>query len=133
MDCAFNETGSVIIRLPLAVSVLGTSHLTTTCHGCFLTPSEKEILLASGNLSSKTVRVKLSRCSGCKTLHYCSRVRHFPFYGFTLLGSSDKKKLIFRMIEQNRNVNWQIGQSTSKNARPFLDCALCIIRPTPTG
>ncbi|KIR51881.1 hypothetical protein I315_05517 [Cryptococcus gattii Ru294] len=69
------KAGSVIIRLPPAVSVLGTSHLTTTCHGCFLTPSEKEILLASGNLSSKTVRVKLSRCSECKTLHYCSRVR----------------------------------------------------------
>ncbi|KAE8541589.1 hypothetical protein D1P53_001757 [Cryptococcus gattii VGV] len=48
------KPGSVIIRLPPAVSVLGTSHLTTTCHGCFLTPSEKEILLASGNLSSKT-------------------------------------------------------------------------------
>ncbi|KIR27800.1 hypothetical protein I309_03427 [Cryptococcus deuterogattii LA55] len=63
------KSGSVIIRLPLAVSVLGTSHLTTTCHGCFLTPSEKEILLASGNLSSKTVRVKLSRCSGYWSIH----------------------------------------------------------------
>lgn len=67
------KPGSRIMRLPPSVSVLGTPHLTTTCHGCFLTPSEKEIFLASGNISGKTVRVKLSRCSKCKTLHYCSR------------------------------------------------------------
>ncbi|ODN76466.1 hypothetical protein L198_08061 [Cryptococcus wingfieldii CBS 7118] len=69
------KPGSRILKTPTATSVLSTPHLTTTCHGCFLTPSEKKIILASSGkgIDSAGANVKLNRCSGCKTLHYCSR------------------------------------------------------------
>ncbi|ODN95670.1 hypothetical protein I350_08387 [Cryptococcus amylolentus CBS 6273] len=69
------KPGSRFLKTPTATSVLSTPHLTTTCHGCFLTPSEKVIILASSGkgIDSTGAKVKLNRCSGCKTLHYCSR------------------------------------------------------------
>ncbi|WVQ75700.1 hypothetical protein IAR50_005330 [Cryptococcus sp. DSM 104548] len=69
------KAGSRILKTPTATSVLSTANLTTTCHGCFLTPREKGIVLASSGKGSEGsgARVKLNRCSGCKTLHYCSR------------------------------------------------------------
>nr|ODN93342.1 hypothetical protein L203_00613 [Cryptococcus depauperatus CBS 7841] len=49
------KAGSRILRTNPVVSVLSTPHLTKTCHGCFLTLQEKEILMASRNISANTV------------------------------------------------------------------------------
>ncbi|WVQ83738.1 hypothetical protein IAT38_005882 [Cryptococcus sp. DSM 104549] len=71
------KPGNRILRTSPPTAVLSTQHILSTCSGCFLTAQEKELLLAgasgTGGAKGAGKPVKLNRCSGCKTLHYCSR------------------------------------------------------------
>ncbi|WVF67350.1 hypothetical protein IAT40_002105 [Kwoniella sp. CBS 6097] len=80
------KPGSRILQTEPAISLLEASQIPTTCSGCFLSLRDKEILdianqygpdspkLAELESNAEIAkRKKLNRCSGCKTLYYCSR------------------------------------------------------------
>ncbi|WVQ94948.1 hypothetical protein IAU59_002038 [Kwoniella sp. CBS 9459] len=78
--------GNRILRTEPAISLLEQTQIPTTCSGCFLSPREKEILDIANQYGPDSPKLaelesdgeiakrrKLNRCSGCKTLYYCSR------------------------------------------------------------
>ncbi|WWD19917.1 hypothetical protein CI109_104389 [Kwoniella shandongensis] len=107
------KPGSRILKTDPPISVLSTSHLLDTCSGCFLTPREKRFLRAHTGVAQREETVKLSRCAGCKALHYCSRecqLLDWPSHKTECRALSRFRTMYFRSYPSKKddgtNVEW---------------------------
>ncbi|KAK8853484.1 hypothetical protein IAR55_004191 [Kwoniella newhampshirensis] len=107
------KPGSRILKTIPPISLLSTSHLLNTCSGCFLTLREKSIRLAHTGEAHKDEKIRLSRCAGCKALHYCSRecqIQDWPNHKHECKALQRLRTMYFRSFptkkEDGTDVEW---------------------------